>query len=123
MRTTFYCVLVLASVCAADTIRLKNGRSIVADSVTDNGKSVQYAVGDDTYTIAKTLVDRIDTGGVPGIAHRDDVAISTPTETIRGGDQIFGKIIRDGRVDIDAIAAVEKIGSPELAAAAYFTAG
>src|SRR5439155_15978917 len=77
----------------------------------------------DTYTISKNLVDRIDTGGVPGVTHHDDVAVATPTETIRGEEQIFGKIIRDGRVDIDAIAAVEKIGSPELAAAAYFTAG
>ena len=41
----------LATVCAGDTIRLKNGRSIIADNVTDNGKSVQYAVGEDTYSI------------------------------------------------------------------------
>ena len=124
MRTTFCCgVLLLTAVCAADTIRLKNGRSIVADSVTDNGRSVQYAIGEDTYSISKNLVDRIDTGGVPGVTHHDEVVVTAPTETIRGEDQIFGKIIRDGRVDIDALAAVEKIGSPELAAAAYFTAG
>jgi len=124
MRTSLCCgVLLLATVCAGDTIRLKNGRSILADSATDNGKTVQYAIGEDTYSISKNLVDRIDTGGVPGVTHHDDVAVAAPTETIRGEEQIFGKIIRDGRVDIDAIAAVEKIGSPELAAAAYFTAG
>jgi hypothetical protein len=124
MRTTFCCgVLLLACVCAADTIRLKNGRSIVADTVTDNGKTVEYAIGEDTYSISKNLVDRIDAGGVPGISHHDDVAIETPSETIRGSDQVFGKVIRDGRVDMDAIEAVEKLGSPELAAAAYFTAG
>jgi hypothetical protein len=124
MRTVFCCgVLLCVSVCVADTIRLKNGRSIVADTVTDNGKSVAYAIGEDTYSISKNLVDRIDAGGVPGVTHHDDVAIATPTETIRGGEQIFGKIIRDGRVDMDAIEAVEKIGSPEIAAAAYFTAG
>src|SRR4051812_51798 len=124
MRTTLCCgVLMLASVCAADTIRLKNGRSIYADSVTDGGKTVQYLVGEDTYSISKSLVDRIDAGGGPGVTHHDDVAVATPTETIRGEEQIFGKIIRDGKVDTDAIEAVEKIGSPEIAAAAYFTAG
>jgi len=124
MRTTLCCgVLLLAAVCAADTIRLKNGRSIYADSVTDDGKTVQYMVGEDTYSISKSMVDRIDTGGVPGVPHHDDVAVSTPTETIRGEEQIFGKIIRDGKVDTDAIESVEKTGSPELAAAAYFTAG
>src|SRR5438445_8551474 len=106
MRTSLCCgVLLLATVCAGDTIRLKNGRSIIADSVTDNGKTVQYAIGDDTYSISKNLVDRIDTGGMPGVTHHDDVAVAAPTETIRGEEQIFGKIIRDGRVDIDAIAA------------------
>src|SRR5207302_9125323 len=114
MRTSLCCgVLLLATVCAGDTIRLKNGRSILADSVTDNGKSVEYAIGEDTYSISKNLVDRIDAGGVPGVTHHDDVAIATPTETIRGGEQIFGKVIRDGKVDIDSLAAVEKIGSPE----------
>jgi hypothetical protein len=124
MRTSLCCgLLLLASVCAADTIRLKNGRSIIADNVTDNGKSVQYAVGEDTYSISKNLVDRIDTGGVPVVTHHDEVAIATPTESIRGADQIFNRIIRDGAVDIDALAAVEKTGSPDVAAVAYFTAG
>jgi len=124
MRTTLCCgVLLLAGVCAGDTIRLKNGRSIIADNVTDNGKSVQYAVGEDTYSISKNLVDRIDAGGVRGVTPREEVAIAMPTESIRGADQIFNRIIRDGAVDIDALAAVEKTGSPDVAAVAYFTAG
>src|SRR5207302_10498396 len=125
MRTSLCCgVLLLATVCAGDTIRLKNGRSILADSVTDNGKTVQYAIGEDTYSISKNLVDRIDTGGVPGVSHHDDAIsdVAMPTESVRGEEQVFGKIIRDGRVDIDALYAIEKIGSPEIAAAAYFTA-
>ena len=126
MRVQLLCgILLAASLCPADIIRLKNGRSIVVDSATDNGKTVQYAVGDDTYTISKNLVDRIDTGGVPGVSHHDEALpeLATPTESVRGEDQVFGKIIRDGRVDIDALNALEKIGSPEIAAAGYFTAG
>jgi len=126
MRIPLLCgILLAASLCPADIIRLKNGRTIVADSVTDNGKTVQYAVGDDTYSISKNLVDRIDTGGVPIVSHHDDAIsdVAMPTESVRGEEQVFGKIIREGRVDIDALSAIEKIGSPEIAAAGYFTAG
>ena len=126
MRIPILCgVLLAASLCPGDTIRLKNGRTIVADNATDDGKTVQYSVGDDTYSISKSLVDRIDTGGVPGVSHHDDAIsdVAMPTESVRGEEQVFGKIIRDGRVDIDALYAIEKIGSPEIAAAAYFTAG
>jgi hypothetical protein len=126
MRVPILCgILLAASLCPGDTIRLKNGRTIVADSVVESDKNVQYAVGDDTYTISRNLVDRIDTGVVPGVSHHDETIspVSTPVESVRGEDQVFGKIIRDGRVDIDALYAIEKIGSPEIAAAAYFTAG
>jgi hypothetical protein len=126
MRITFLCGVVLAAaLCPGDTIRLKNGRTIVADNVTDNGKTVEYSVGDDTYSISRNLVDRIDTGVVPGVTHHDEVlpAVAMPSESVRGADQVFGKVIRDGQVDIDGLAAMEKLGNPEITAAAYFTAG
>ena len=42
MRLPILCGLLLAaSLCAGDTIRLKNGRSIVADSVVESDKTVQ----------------------------------------------------------------------------------
>src|SRR4029077_2077115 len=37
----------------ADTIHLKNGRTIAADVVREKGERVEYDVGDDTYAIPK----------------------------------------------------------------------
>jgi tetratricopeptide (TPR) repeat protein len=53
---------VFSSFAAADTIHLKNGRAILADSVHENGTRVEYSIGDDTYAILKSSIDHIDTG-------------------------------------------------------------
>ena len=44
----------------ADTIHLKNGRTIVADQVRENGNHYEYDVGDDSYAIPKSTVDHVD---------------------------------------------------------------
>ena len=111
---------------AAETIHLKNGRSILADSVREANGHIEYQIGDDTYAVAKASVDHIDTGGAPpragGSTMKDAVPISTPNEDISRSAEVADKLIRDGHVDEQAIAAVEKIGSNELSAAAYFVA-
>src|SRR6267378_351637 len=53
-------VLLAALSAAADVIRLKNGRTIWADEVRQNKDRVEYDVGEDTYAIPKSSVDRID---------------------------------------------------------------
>src|SRR5579863_1321672 len=65
-------LFVSACVCAllpayapAEVIHLKNGRIIWADHVRESGSRIEYDVGDDSYGIPKSLVERIDTGGVP----------------------------------------------------------
>src|SRR5258708_11798129 len=59
--------LALASA-SGDTIHLKNGRTIVADSVREKGNHYEYEVGDDSYAIPKSAVDHIDPGGMPARA-------------------------------------------------------
>src|SRR5450631_2641608 len=49
----------------ADTIHLKNGRTIVADQVRENGNHYEYDIGDDSYAIPKSSVDHVEAGGVP----------------------------------------------------------
>ena len=56
------CAVVCAS---ADVIHLKNGRTIWADHVRQNGNHVEYDLGDDSYAIPRSLVDHIESGGVP----------------------------------------------------------
>jgi tetratricopeptide (TPR) repeat protein len=46
----------------ADTIHLKNGRTIQADSVREAGDRVEYDIGEDSYAIPKSSVERVETG-------------------------------------------------------------
>lgn len=114
----------------ADTIHLKNGRTILADSVKETSTHVEYTIGEDTYAVPKSSVERIDAGGVPvhssalsSFATRSEMPITVPTEEIRHSSEVQDKLIKDGHVDEAAIADVEKIGSAELSGAAYFVAG
>src|ERR1700691_3114238 len=57
-------VLLAALAAPADVIHLKNGRAIWADQVRETKDRVEYDVGEDTYAIPKSSVERIDAGGV-----------------------------------------------------------
>jgi tetratricopeptide (TPR) repeat protein len=135
-------VLVSAAVCAADTIRLKNGRSIAnADHVREKDGKVEYEIGDNTYRIPKSLIERIETAAVvesgPVIGPEnpaarpkmDEPKVSPPLPTgsttleLKIPTAELAKIVHDGRVDLDALNALESAGKFEIAAAGYFAAG
>jgi tetratricopeptide (TPR) repeat protein len=112
----------------ADVIHLKNGRSIWADSVRQNKDHVEYDLGEDTYAIPKSSVERIEAGGVsPGHAgsgaagNVPDVAVAAPSFNHEA--DVSEKVIRDNKVDIDTLASLAQSGNPEIAATAYFLAG
>lgn len=120
----------LAPACApAEVIHLKNGRTIWADHVRENGSHVEYDVGDDSYAIAKSSVERIEAGGTrpqyvsTGPGGSKEVPAFAPTENLRNESALTDRVIRDGKVDTDALDAIEKEGSAGNAAAAYFVAG
>jgi len=111
----------------ADTIHLKNGRNIVVDHVRENGNRYEYEIGEDSYAIPKSSVDHIDAGGTPirsaGAANSVDLpAFSTGSTLAHEGD-LASKIVKDGKVDEDALAGLENKGNAELAATADFIAG
>jgi len=110
---------------AADTIYLKNGRSIFADSVREKNGRVEYQIGESTYAISKASVDHIDSGGMPSGSSRikELPALSPPAEDIRHSGEVVDKVIHEGRVDEQAIAEIEKQGNSELSAGANFVAG
>jgi tetratricopeptide (TPR) repeat protein len=129
LRVTILFIWVLAVASAwADTIHLKNGRSIVADHVRENGSHYEYDVGDDSYAIPKSVVDHIDAGGMP--AHSASAALKvadlptfTPADSLANEGDLVSKIIREGKVDPDALAGLEGKGNAELSATAGFIAG
>src|SRR5712671_3879742 len=130
VRASSIAILVLfcALSASADVIRLKNGRTIWADQVRQNKDRVEYDVGEDTYAIPKSAVDRIDAGGMApprsGSGSSHDVPDFTPpTPSFSHEADVSEKIIRDGKVDADALSALEREGRPEFAAAGYFLAG
>lgn len=112
----------------ADTIHLKNGRTILADHVRENGNRYEYDVGDDTYAIPKSMVDHIDSSGGPthsgtGAAKLGDLPTFTPGDSLANEGMLFAQIVKDGRVDTDVIGTLEGKGNPELSATADFIAG
>ena len=111
----------------ADTIHLKNGRTILADRVRENGNRYEYEVGEDTYAIPKSSVDRVESGGLPthssGTARTADLQTFMPADTLANEGDLVNKVIKEGKVDTDALAKLESKGSAELSATADFIAG
>jgi len=113
-----------AATLSAETIHLKNGKRIVADTVREKNGRVEYDIGEDTYAIPKSLVERIDSGGVPVRPSRnnDDLPEFTPNSSVAGTDDLFAELVRGGRLDADGLRNAELSGDPRKSAAAYFVA-
>ena len=115
---------------SADVIHLKNGRTIWADHARDNGTKVEYDRGDDSYAIPKASVERIEQGGVPpqyavpasGPEDVGEMPSLAPAENLKDQDSITGKVVHDGKIDVDALRVIEQEGSAP-AATAYYVAG
>jgi tetratricopeptide (TPR) repeat protein len=122
--------LVLASAASADTIHLKNGRTILADHVRDNGNRYEYEIGDDSYAIPKTSVERIEAGGMPASAASSgaakiagDLPAFIPADSLATEGDLPKTIVKDGKVDPEALTKLEGKGNAELSATANFIAG
>jgi tetratricopeptide (TPR) repeat protein len=121
-------MLVLASGAASgDTIHLKNGRTILADHVRENGNRYEYEVGDDSYAIPKSSVERVEAGGPPVAStvskRAGDIPAFVPVDNLANEGDLPKTIVKDGKVDRDALAQLEGKGNAELSATADFIAG
>lgn len=124
-------MLACAALAPADTIRLKSGRTILADHVREKDGRVYYEIGDNSYAIPKSLVESIETSAAPAIppssvkppaASGRLAQPPKPPETApAAGKQ--GAVIRDGEVDTEALAGLERAGDPEATSAGLFAAG
>ena len=135
-RVTFFWVLAAFLVSTtvrspADVIHLKNGRKIWADHARENGSKIEYDVGDDSYAVQKSSVESIEAGGLaptyasssPGQGTSKELPALALNDTLAGHEDLASKVVHDGKVDDDALSALEKEGKPELTATAYFLAG
>src|SRR6266853_959878 len=101
-------VLLAALKAPADVIHLKNGRTIWADQIRENKDRVEYDLGDDTYAIPKSSVERIDAGGAAPVHAGEAAGVSTnalditpPAPSFNHEADVAEKVIRDGTVDTD----------------------
>ncbi|HVN18403.1 MAG TPA: tetratricopeptide repeat protein [Dongiaceae bacterium] len=127
LRVTFVLLALLSTDAWADTIHLKNGRTILADRVRENGNRFEYEIGEDTYAIPKSSVDHVDAGGMPVHSGTGTVAAElpsfTPSNSLANEGDLVAKIVKEGKVDGDALAKLETKQNPELSATIDFIAG
>ena len=100
--------LVAASSTRGDTIVLKNGRRIIALSVTQEGEKITYETASGTLSIPRSIVDHIEGGAVSSpeaatnasrvsLKHPESEA-SSATLPLSAGE-IDGKVVQNGEVD------------------------
>jgi tetratricopeptide (TPR) repeat protein len=107
---------------SADVIHLKNGDVIHADQVKEGENRVHYEIGDDAYTIPKSLVQNIEKG-TPPQPRASELPAYTPSTHLGGEGQLLDQIVRDGQVNRDALSSIESQGNPAEIAVAYYIAG
>ena len=110
----------LCSAARADTIVLKNGDRIQADSAQERNGRVEYTIGDNTLSIPKSIVVRIEKGPVYPPAPAAAAGTETPPahEQMAGSGDLMARVIRNGAVDTSAIKAIENEGDALQSAAA-----
>jgi hypothetical protein len=123
-------LVISAIACPADVIHLKNGRKIWADRARENGDHLEYDIGDNSYAIPISLVERVERGKVPAKTAppstpfaEPELPIFVPSGEPTNEADLPARIIHDGHVDSDALASLESEGRAETTAAAYFIAG
>src|ERR1700732_1565669 len=131
MGRLFFVGLLAVPGAQADTTHLKNGRTIMADHVRENGNHYEYDLGDDSYAIPKSVVDHVDAGGLPavvsGASKVGDLPTFTPpfppADSLANEGDLVTRLIKEGKVNPDVLASLEAKGNAELSATAEFIAG
>jgi hypothetical protein len=107
----------------ADTIHLKNGHTIVADRVTEKNGRVYYEIGVNSYVIPKSLVESVESASEPPAPPPKPPAAKPKPAAPLPAPKKDLPVVVEGRVDTDALAAIEKAGNAQATAAALYTAG
>ncbi len=126
--------IIAAGRASAEVIHLKNGRTIWADHVHENGPHLEYDIGDNSYAIPKSTVDHVEVGGIaPAVGSSGtgkdlhDVPAFEPgaslREDLKNISELTDKVIHAGGVDTNALTDLEHEGNTSRTAAAYYIAG
>ena len=129
-------MLALGTLASPQTIHLKNGRVIRAEHVREENGRVIYELGDNSFSLPRSMVDHIDDAATPGAplfasagpseSEKSAAAAEVPVPSLAaaGPPDLRARFVRDGHIDAAALAEFETAaGDPKLAAAAYDVAG
>lgn len=111
-------VLVSASATRADKIVLKNGRTIVASNVREDGEKIRYETTAGELSLPKSIVDHIEKGGLAPMTESPAAAAANlnlsppPAEVATSGNEIDAAVVHDGAIDRDYIAKLEGDAHP-----------
>ena len=113
--------LLAAKPASADTIVLKNGRRIVALSVTEEGDKVRYQTAAGELSLPKSIVDHIERGGATPSSAANLAMAPPAVESSLANAAAESAAVHDGAVDREFLAkavAEARSGNPEANAAA-----
>jgi len=111
-----------SSLSCAEVVRMKNGDVIYADRVTESANTIQYEIGDNSYTLPKSRVERIETG-VPSSVRPTDLPTYVPAAPAVGEEELLVQIVREGSVNREALNSIESRGNSSITAVAFYIAG
>ncbi len=109
---------------SGETIRLRTGDVIYADEVKENSTTVEYQVGDNSYTIPKSKVQSIEASPKNDAPSHVVMPVPafTPETQVSGEQNLMGQVVRNHDVDRGALASMESRNNPEEIAVAYYIA-
>ena len=105
-----------------DVVRMKNGDVIYADRVVEKTNTVEYEVGDDSYTVPKSRVERVE-AGLPIPSRHIELPSYTPSAPAIGESELLNQIVLQGSVNREALNQIESRGNAALTAVAFYIAG
>src|SRR5262249_49686283 len=95
---------------SGEVVHMKNGDVIYADRVTQSANTVQYEIGDNSYTVPKSRVEHIE-AGVPAPARRSDLTNYTPAVPAVGEKELLDQLVQHGSVNREALNQIESRGN------------
>lgn len=110
---------------SAAVIHLKNGDAIYADEVQEGASTVQYQVGDNSFTIPRSKVLSVDSTPQDGPASELTIAprVFTPEPKAPSDRELLEQVLREGGVDRGVMTSIEARQHPDSTAIAYYIAG
>jgi len=117
-------VLALTFSCAAraEVIRMKNGDAIYADRVVETTNTVQYEIGDNSYIVPKSKVERVE-AGAPAPVRQSELPVYIPEAPANGERELLEQVVREGAVNREALNSIESRGNATVTAVAFYIAG